>query len=473
MANIAPLLRRRRLHRLVLSALVMAMLAGMWVPVPALAEGAWQGEYYNNMWLGGQPALLRNDPEINFSWGAGSPGEGVNADNFSVRWARNATFATSGNYIFSATVDDGVRLWVNGNLIIDKWYQQSTTTHTATLYLNAGVHHVRVEYFDATGAAVCVVSWAAAGTSPAPAPSPAEIVVDNRDPGFVWGGAAGSFYQRNVGYGGHLNWTWNRATQYTHWAKWFPHITSPGNYEVYAYIASRFFGSKSARYQVYHNGQRHDKIVNQNNYYDQWVSLGTYVFSGGPNEYVFMTNATGEGNGTRYVGYDAVKFVRRDGDAPPPPPSDCAIAPVLGFGRIWNGYSQVRAKLGCAQGQERSVWAAEETFVGGYMFWRQDVNKIYALYANGSWQAFDDTWTPADPEWDPALVPPAGAYQPRRGFGKVWRDHSTVRDRLGWATTEERGYHGAVQSFEGGTMLWSNLRGIFILYNDGTWARYN
>jgi len=89
-----------------------------------------------------------------------------------------------------------------------------------------------------------------------------------------------------------------------------------------------------------------------------------------------------------------------------------------------------------------------------------------------TWQLYDDTWREGDQEWDPNILVPTGLYQPKRGFGKVWRDQSGVRSALGWATTEERGFTMAVQPFDGGTMLWSNVRGTYVLYSDGTWARY-
>ncbi|MFH1086432.1 MAG: hypothetical protein V1772_11815, partial [Chloroflexota bacterium] len=119
------------------------------------------------------------------------------------------------------------------------------------------------------------------------------------------------------------------------------------------------------------------------------------------------------------------------------------------------------------------TWAADEPFQGGLMLWRQDALQVYVLYNNGTWQAFADTWTSADPETDPGIVPPTGFYQPRRGFGKVWRNHVPVRTTLGWATTEERGFFGSSQAFERGRMLWSDARGIYVLYNDGRWERYD
>ncbi|MHB0856496.1 MAG: PA14 domain-containing protein [Anaerolineae bacterium] len=434
------------------------------------ATGDWRGEYFNNSSLSGTPALVRNDLAIDFNWGYGSPSGGINADMFSVRWTRDVAFPSSGNYTFSATVDDGVRVWVAGTLIIDKWIRQAPTTHQGTLYLPAGTHQVRIEYFEDTGAAQCRVSWTAGGGS---TPSAQEVIIDNKSAGFTWGGPAGSWYSRAYGYGGQLNWTWNSRTQMYHWGRWTPSL-SAGNWEVYVYIASKYFGSKSAKYQVFHSGVRNDIVVNQNNYYNQWVSLGTYAFSGGGGEYVFLSDVTGEAYATRYLGFDAVKFVRRDGGTTPPPPSTgCSIVPVLGFGRIWNGYTAVRNKIGCATELEKSTWAAEQTFQGGRMFWRQDSKTIYVLYNSGTWASYPDTWSEGQQEWDPSIVPPSGYYQPKRGFGTVWRNNASVRSGLGWATTEEVGFQGAAQTFQSGQMLWSALRGVHVLYNDGRWERYN
>ena len=437
---------------------------------PPISE--WRGEYFNNASVSGSPVLVRNDSAISFDWAYGSPATGVNADYFSVRWTRDVSFSTSGTYVFSTVNDDGVRVWVDGTLLIDKWYPQSRTTHWGSTYLSAGTHHIKVEYFEQTGVAVCYLSWTTGGT-----PAPQEVVVDDQDSGFAWGGPTSSWYGRNVGYRGHLYWTWNGTSTVHNWAKWFPYLSSAGNWEVYVYMADRYHGSKSAKYSIYHAGVRSDKVVNQNIYNNQWVSLGTYSFSGGAGEYVYLPDATGEGYATRYIGFDAVKFVKRDGAPPPsppsPPPPGCTITPILGFGRVWNTYSEVSSKLGCPTAVEQGIWAGEQPFQTGHMFWREDTKKIYVLYSTGTWQIYDDTWTSAEPEWDISIVPPAGYYQPKRGFGKVWRTNPGVRSGLGWATTEERGFHGSVQAYEHGMMLWSNLRGIYVLYDDGTWQRYD
>jgi len=433
----------------------------------------WKGEYYNNRWLSGPPILTRDDAEVNFNWGYASPGIGVPADQFSARWTKNEYFAYAGNYTFTIRTDDGMRLWIDGTLIIDAWRDQSATTYTNTVYLTAGNHYLQVEYYENTGVAVAQLSY-----QPGVEVGPTEVIVDDLDSNFIWGGPTSSWYRRGVGYRSHMCWTWNSRYQLYNWGKWIPNLPGPGNYEVFVYIPSKYAGTSSARYRIFHAGQRHDKIISQTRYYDQWVSLGTYYFNGTGGEYVFLGDNTHEPYATRFVGFDAMKWVKRDGvplaptPTPVPPPSGCAITPILGFGRVWSSVATVHDKLRCPLEPEKGIWGAEEVFVGGYMFWRQDTKYIYVLYNDGTWEGHADTWTEGMPEWDPSIVPPAGYYQPVRGFGKLWRENWAIQQKLSWATTQERSVYFSEQDFEGGLMLWSNVLGIFVLYNDGTWAHY-
>lgn len=91
--------------------------------------------------------------------------------------------------------------------------------------------------------------------------------------------------------------------------------------------------------------------------------------------------------------------------------------------------------------------AAEQHFEGGTMIWVQVEDRIYVLFDSGqyAWQAYRDEWDPGEPESDPELTPPAGRYQPVRGFGQVWRQNSDVRDRLGWAVDRESAFTTHVQ----------------------------
>jgi hypothetical protein len=83
----------------------------------------------------------------------------MGVDNFSARWTRTVDLAP-GVYRFSVTGDDGVRLYVNGQLKIDKWFSQGATTYTADVSLSSsGPHQVKLEYFESGGPGVALLSW--------------------------------------------------------------------------------------------------------------------------------------------------------------------------------------------------------------------------------------------------------------------------------------------------------------------------
>ncbi len=117
-----------------------------------LAPG-WNAQYFNNPDLTGTPAVTRNDgQDINFDWNVGSPAIGIQSDNFSARWTRQLPF-NEGVYQFFATSDDGSRVFVDGQLILDFWVDQGGVTHTANKQMTAGTHTVVVEYYEAFGGA--------------------------------------------------------------------------------------------------------------------------------------------------------------------------------------------------------------------------------------------------------------------------------------------------------------------------------
>ena len=130
-------------------------------------SGQFEAKYFNNMTLSGTPVLDQCEAAVDHDWGSGSPGPGVNANGFSASWDGSFAFA-AGTYAFTATGDDGIRLFVDGTKVIDGWKDQSATTYTASIDLTAGSHAVRVEYYDNTVDAVAKAGWQAASTSNAP-----------------------------------------------------------------------------------------------------------------------------------------------------------------------------------------------------------------------------------------------------------------------------------------------------------------
>lgn len=129
--------------------------------VASVASDRWRGEYFANTSLAGAPSMVRDDGAgtINFNWGNGGPGTcGVGSDNFSVRWTRTFHF-TGGTWRFTTTTDDGVRLYVDGALVIDRWIDQGPTTYTANVTLAPGNHTIVFAYYEKGGGAVAQLGW--------------------------------------------------------------------------------------------------------------------------------------------------------------------------------------------------------------------------------------------------------------------------------------------------------------------------
>jgi LysM repeat protein len=118
----------------------------------------WACEFYNNTNLQGTPVTTQYYSALNFDWGNKAPVAGVTADYFSVRCTAQYSFV-GGTYQFQATVDDGVKLFVDDALVIDQWHLTSPVTYTADRDLGAGTHAVKVEYFENNGNAVLKVVW--------------------------------------------------------------------------------------------------------------------------------------------------------------------------------------------------------------------------------------------------------------------------------------------------------------------------
>jgi len=97
-----------------------------------------RGSNFTNTGLSGTPAVTRTDPNVNFLWGGQPPASGVPATGWSVRWTGRLTPPTTGTYQFSLNSDDGSRLFVNGQQVINNWFNQPPTTRTGSIALTAG-----------------------------------------------------------------------------------------------------------------------------------------------------------------------------------------------------------------------------------------------------------------------------------------------------------------------------------------------
>jgi len=136
---------------------------------PATANGL-TARYYRDPGTGARfatLALTRVDTTVNFNWGSGAPASGVTADNFSVRWTGRVQAPVTGTYRFSTVSDDGIRLWINGQLVINNWTDHAQTTNTsAAISLTAGVRYtVTLEYYEKGGSAIARLQWSYPGQS--------------------------------------------------------------------------------------------------------------------------------------------------------------------------------------------------------------------------------------------------------------------------------------------------------------------
>lgn len=130
------------------------------------ADERWQGAYFANRDLSGSPALTREEERIDFDWGTGSPAPGtLSEDNFSVRWTRTLALP-AGRYRFTLRVDDGARLWVGDELMIDQWRIQPDSTYSAEIALTGDPVPVKLEYFEAGNVARVALAWEALTLTP-------------------------------------------------------------------------------------------------------------------------------------------------------------------------------------------------------------------------------------------------------------------------------------------------------------------
>jgi hypothetical protein len=137
-------------------------------PPPPVEIGTGTGllaEYYPTVDLQGTPAI-RVDKTIDFAFSSGNLPTGINPSLFSTRWYGYIQPKVDGQHTIYLKSNDGVRLWINGQLLIDKWISTPLTEFSATVSLTKGYKHViTIEYFQNGGTAACYLSWQANGVA--------------------------------------------------------------------------------------------------------------------------------------------------------------------------------------------------------------------------------------------------------------------------------------------------------------------
>ena len=143
----------------------------LWSFTTTREGGGLRGSYYH--WSGSVPptepfqtlVLEREDAQINFAWIEESPDPRVNNDQFSIQWTGEVEIPFSGTWTFYTTSDDGVRLWVNDQLVVDNWTEHRAVENSGTIELVAGKYSLVIEYFEYDLAAAAQLRWQGPKTS--------------------------------------------------------------------------------------------------------------------------------------------------------------------------------------------------------------------------------------------------------------------------------------------------------------------
>ncbi|MDP4129168.1 MAG: glycoside hydrolase family 3 C-terminal domain-containing protein [Bacteroidota bacterium] len=119
-----------------------------------------KAEYFNNISLTGDPVLTRVDKKINFSWTLSSTDERINHDFYSIRWTGKLKAPESGTYNIGLDGNDGYRLFIDHELVIDNWQKQTYSTRIIPFHFEKNKYYdVRVEFFEPNGNAHIKLIW--------------------------------------------------------------------------------------------------------------------------------------------------------------------------------------------------------------------------------------------------------------------------------------------------------------------------
>jgi hypothetical protein len=182
------------------------------------------GSYYSNQFstnaFTGSPSLVRTDAVVNFNWVTGSPAPNISTDYFTVRWVGTVQPQFTENFTFYTKTDDGARLWVNNQLLIDKWVNQAATEWSGSLTLTANrLYLIRLEYYENTGFASAVLSWSSPSTTKAVIPQTQLYPSTNPPPVFFASGGsfAGGMFQVQLSGGAGQNYIFQGSTNLSNW----------------------------------------------------------------------------------------------------------------------------------------------------------------------------------------------------------------------------------------------------------------
>ncbi|NJN81657.1 MAG: hypothetical protein HC802_04770 [Caldilineaceae bacterium] len=133
-------------------------------PTPGQSN-VWQAAYFNNGQLAGAPVWSTALANLDLDWGVESPSISVADNNFSARFERRLDFSPAGYYRFTVRADDGVRVWLDNEPLVDEWHGSSNQSYIVGRTLS-GLHDLRIEYYEASGLAHIRFDFEYVGLSP-------------------------------------------------------------------------------------------------------------------------------------------------------------------------------------------------------------------------------------------------------------------------------------------------------------------
>ncbi|MCY3657578.1 MAG: LysM peptidoglycan-binding domain-containing protein [Caldilineaceae bacterium] len=128
------------------------------VPASTAAGKPWTARYWAVPDLSGEPLLTRGEDAIAHNWGNSAPADSLPSDSFSAEWTGDFDFVGA-TYRFIGLADQGVRVFLNNDLLLDNWDGETAGPLAVDTVLEAGTHAVRVEYWEETGPAMVYVLW--------------------------------------------------------------------------------------------------------------------------------------------------------------------------------------------------------------------------------------------------------------------------------------------------------------------------
>lgn len=127
---------------------------------PSCPTGQWSAVFFTGVQLEGDPLTVSCLPSLSFSYAGNLPGTNV-PNLFSGRFVSTFTAPADGNYDYSHRADDGVRVWIDGDLVVDRWSNATAVMPVVTrsIPLSQGDHVITVEWYESTSTAYLDFSW--------------------------------------------------------------------------------------------------------------------------------------------------------------------------------------------------------------------------------------------------------------------------------------------------------------------------